>query len=128
MMQHLCIAAALSLLITAPAFALDCANATQSNDLIQCAQQQRQTAQANFTAEAKKLSQTAAIDSKTRATLAKFYSTARKQLSQSCQTTYTGSRLQAMYVNSCIAQQIDLLTQSQHAFICSVQQDAEGCA
>jgi len=123
-----CLCAAAILLVAAPAFATDCDHATQSNDLILCAKQQLKAAQANFAIEAKKLSQTEAIDTKTRQSLAKFYSTARQQLSQSCQTTYHDSRLQAMYVNGCMAQQINLLTDSQHAFICHVQQDAEGCS
>ncbi len=120
--------AATMLFIAAPAFALDCANASQSNDLISCSIKQLATAQARFADEAKKLSQTEAIDPKIRRSLAKFYTQGRRELSQSCKTTYAGSRLQAMYVNGCKARQIDLLNQSQHACTCGVQRDAGACS
>ena len=117
----------LVLLLLTPAHATNCEDATQSDDLIRCARLDLNAAQAKFTAEARLLSSADGIDLKTRKSLAQYYKNAKQQLSLSCQSTYTDSRLRSMYVDSCTTEQIELLTRSQHRFRCSVQQDAQDC-
>ena len=105
---------------------IDCNTVTNSDDLIFCAKQSLKKSTENFDQLSTKLMSSVLISPATKRKLNSYYAKSAILLAKACKDTFPDGRLRDMYIDSCIAAQLDTLSQSKRIFICA-QQDAEGC-
>lgn len=105
---------------------IDCENATTNNELILCSKQSLEQSSVAFSRTSKQLSSSEMINLKQKKRLQEHYAKSKAILYETCKSMFEGSRLQSMYINYCIAEQLDVLSKSQKIFICT-QQDADDC-
>lgn len=105
---------------------IDCENTTTNDDLIMCSKQNLEQSIVAFSRISKQLVSSEMINLKQKKKLKEHYAKSKDILSETCKSMFEGSRLRSMYVNDCISEQLDILSESQKRFICT-QQDADAC-